>query len=132
MTKEDTKLYSLVIHDDAERLTVEGKTVTVPLFYAASTAIEFLSHLDRPWKTDPEDGADLCSMDWERRAFDLEEAQRALLSDEGLCVSMNGVRIDVAAGESEADVQVDVTDGPENPILEEKEPIQDGILMGWN
>jgi len=111
-------LYSLVIHDDDERLTIEGQTVTVPLFYATSTAIEFLSHLDRPWKADPEDGADLCSTDWERPAFDLEEAQRSLLSDEGYSESAEGLRSETV-------------DGEENPILGEKEPIQEGILMGW-
>ncbi len=111
-------MYSLVIHEDSERLTIEGKTMTVPLFYAASTAIEFLSHLDRPWRADSEDGADLCSIDWERPAFDLEAAQRTLLSEEGLPENEEGVRNEAVNRER-------------NPSLEGKEPSQDGILMGW-
>ena len=111
-------MYSLVIHDDNERLTIDGQTVTVPLFYAASTAIEFLSHLEHPWKPDPEDGADLCAIDWERPAFDLEEAQRALMSAEGLPAI-------------ETEVRSATVDREENRVLEEKEPIQEGILMGW-
>jgi len=57
-------------------------------------------------------------MDWERPAFDLEEAQRFLLSDEGI-------------PESDAEMRNDAADGERKPMLEVTEPIQDGILMGW-
>ena len=126
-------MYSLVIHDDNERLTIDGQTVTVPLFYATSTAIEFLSHLDRPWKSDPEDGADLCAIDWERPAFDLEEAQRALMSAEGLPASEAEVRSETVDGEQNRvlEEQEPIKEGERKPILDERQPIQAGILMGW-
>ncbi|MEQ8201598.1 MAG: hypothetical protein ABRQ24_09310, partial [Syntrophomonadaceae bacterium] len=111
------KLYSLAFYDDEERLTVEGKTVTVPLFYATSTAVDFLRHLDQPWKIDAEDGAALCTIDKEPGPFDWEEAKKDLLADGDRPESGAGTESETLTGEAGAGL--------------EPGPIQDGLLMGW-
>lgn len=116
-------MYSLVIYEDHESLTVEGKTVEVPLFYAVSTAMDFLRHLDQPWKIDREDGAVLCMNENEPEPFDLEKARMHLLSDGGLAQRRAGAGTDLGTGGQTARLEQTAASEYSRP--------EDGILMGW-
>lgn|GEM_PF-3031024 len=44
-------MYSLIFYQDHEILTVDGVNVTVPIFFAANTALDFLRRLEKPWRS---------------------------------------------------------------------------------
>jgi len=109
-------LYSLVIYDDRESLTVGEQTVTVPLFYAVSSAISFLQRLEQPWKTDPEDGAELCV--FESSLADSKPAATCRHQSE----------------EHQLQREEDgnwASTGSENSVVLEPTPTSGQILMGW-
>ncbi len=48
-------MYSLIIYEDHEILTVDEVSVTVPVFFAASTSLDFLRRLKKPWRSGMEE-----------------------------------------------------------------------------